>query len=163
MIWSSLVQSLLTLHRGKNWLKKKTLQMAQEGLKTSQMHQLTFQLTLLRYSDQDVILRYAIFRAVFITPIDFVCLLSTVINHRHIVWSACAMTYFCCSAAGWSYGRTWRCKKKHRWKSKLLSNLWWRRATTAGDWQKSWNIIHYLSREVNDWKQVNIKSTIMYN
>ena len=51
--------------------------MAQEGLKTSQMHQLTFQLTLLRYSDQDVILRYAIFRAVFITLTDFICLMST--------------------------------------------------------------------------------------
>ena len=49
--------------------------MAQEGLKTSQMHQLAFQLTLLRYSDQDVILRYAIFRAVFITLTDFICLM----------------------------------------------------------------------------------------
>ena len=34
--------------------------------------------------------RYAIFRALFITLIDFVCLMSTIINHEHIAWSACA-------------------------------------------------------------------------
>lgn len=30
------------------------------------------------------------FRALFKTLIDFVCLMSTIINHEHIAWSACA-------------------------------------------------------------------------
>ena len=32
------------------------------------------------------------FRALFITLIDFVCLMSTIINHKHIVWSACVIS-----------------------------------------------------------------------
>ena len=34
--------------------------------------------------------KYAIFRALFITLIDFVSLMSTIFNHEHKVWSACA-------------------------------------------------------------------------
>ena len=36
---------------------------------------------------------YAIFRALFVTLIDFVRLMSTIINHKHIVWSAYARTW----------------------------------------------------------------------
>ena len=32
------------------------------------------------------------FRALFKTLIDFVCLMSTIINHKHIVWSACMIS-----------------------------------------------------------------------
>ena len=32
------------------------------------------------------------FRALFITLIDFICLMSTSINHKHIVWSACVIS-----------------------------------------------------------------------
>ena len=35
---------------------------------------------------------YAIIRALFVTLIDFVRLMSTIINHKHIVWSAYART-----------------------------------------------------------------------
>ena len=32
------------------------------------------------------------FRALFITLIDFICLMSTTINHKHIVWCACVIS-----------------------------------------------------------------------
>ena len=53
------------------------------------MHRLTFQLTSLRYSYRDEI-RNAIFRALFITLLDLF-FMSTIINHEHIVWSACGV------------------------------------------------------------------------
>ena len=45
---------------------------------------------IMRYLNWDVIL-ICNFRALFVTLINFVCLMSTITNHEHIVWSACGV------------------------------------------------------------------------